>query len=882
VNSPVAHVDEIFWEAARLPAGQQRDTYLARACRDDHALRQRVERLLQVQGKVSQFLEQPFVDAAAMTSPPEVGEGPGSVIGPYKLLEQIGEGGMGLVFLAEQTQPVRRQVALKILKPGTGIRQVVARFEAERQALALMDHPNIARIFDAGTVASSEPEALATATRTVAHAAGSAFGSGRPYFVMELVKGVPITDFCDQHRLTTRRRLELFVTVCQAVQHAHQKGIIHRDLKPSNVLVTLHDTVAVPKVIDFGIAKAVGQRLTEHTLFTQFTQILGSPLYMSPEQAEMNGLDVDTRSDVYTLGVLLYELLTGTTPFEKETLKQAGFDEMRRLIREQEPARPSHRVSTLGLEACTTVSEQRGVDGRRLSELLRGELDWIVMKTLEKDRNRRYESASALAADVQRYLNDEPVEACPPSASYRLRKFARRNWRALATAGLIAVALVAATAVSGWQAMRAWDAQQQAEGERDRAKTAQSQAEAAKRQAATEAAIAKAISRFLQRDLLEHAASAPEPGQELGGDPYLTVREALQRAAARIGKRFQDQPLVEAAIQTTIGGAYNSLQEYKLALPHLDRAVALHKAHLGPDNSATLASMAQLAASCMWVGRHQDTIALHQQILENRKAQFGPNHAETLASVGALAHAYWSAGQLDTSGRLLEDVQEKQRTILGLTHPNTLATMHQLALNYEDEERLAESIALHEKVLELRKSTVRPEHPSTLASFDALAQVCQRAGKLDQSERLLRESLEECRKHEDSLWRRMTEANARGWLARCLVLQQRFDAAEPLIREAVAVFEKQQPNAVRRFFFDGVLGAVLLGQRNYKEAEPALLRAYEQTKQSEHIWPARGKRRLAEAGERVIRFYEVTQQPENARLWREKLGITSHAGGSKN
>jgi tetratricopeptide (TPR) repeat protein/serine/threonine protein kinase len=350
-------------------------------------------------------------------------EGPGTVIGPYKLLEQIGEGGFGVVFMAEQTQPIRRKVALKVLKPGMDTRQVVARFEAERQALALMDHPNIAHVFDGG----------ATAT-------------GRPYFVMELVKGVPITEFCDQNRLGVRERLELFVGVCEAVQHAHQKGVIHRDIKPSNVLVTRHDDKAVPKVIDFGIAKATGQQLTDKTLFTNFAQMIGTPLYMSPEQAQLSGLDVDTRSDVYSLGVLLYELLTGTTPFNRERFKAAGYDEMRRIIREEEPPRPSTRLSTAG-RAATTASANRGSDPRRLSRLFRGELDWIVMKALEKDRNRRYESANGFAADVRRYLADEPVEACPPSVGYRLRKFGRRNRAALATSSVVAAALLTTVVV---------------------------------------------------------------------------------------------------------------------------------------------------------------------------------------------------------------------------------------------------------------------------------------------------------------------------------------------------------------------------------------------------------------------------------------------------
>ena len=332
------------------------------------------------------------------------------MIGPYKLLEQIGEGGMGLVFHADQLRPVRRRVALKIIKPGMDTKQVIARFEAERQALALMDHPNIARVLDAG-----------------------ATDSGRPYFVMELVRGIPITEYCDHHKLTIRQRLELFMRVCNAVQHAHQKGIIHRDLKPTNVLVAHDDTVPVPKVIDFGVAKATGQSLTERSLFTGIAQMLGTPRYMSPEQASLNLLDVDTRSDIYSLGVLLYELLTGTTPFEEERMRTLGLDEMRRIIQEEEPPHPSTRVSTLGA-TLTTTAKRRRIDPRRMSVELRGDLDWIVMKALDKDRNRRYESANSFALDVGRYLANEPVEACPPSVGYRMRKFARRNKAALATA----------------------------------------------------------------------------------------------------------------------------------------------------------------------------------------------------------------------------------------------------------------------------------------------------------------------------------------------------------------------------------------------------------------------------------------------------------------
>lgn len=416
--------NDLFLKALELGSESERQEYLGGVCAGDAALRAEVESLLAASAMAGSFLDFPASELVTTVNEPPVREQPGTVIGPYRLLEQIGEGGFGLVFVAEQQRPVRRKVALKVLKPGMDTRQVVARFEAERQALALMDHPNIARVFDGGET-----------------------GSGRPYFVMELVKGVPITEFCDQSRLSVRDRLSLFVDVCAAVQHAHHKGIIHRDLKPSNILVTLHGDKAVVKVIDFGVAKAIGQQLTDKTLFTGFSQMIGTPMYMSPEQARMSGLDMDTRSDLYSLGVLLYELLTGTTPFDKERMRTAGYDEIRRIIREEEPARPSTRMSTIG-QAADTASANRRSDPKHLRRLLRGELDWVVMKALEKDRNRRYDTASAFAMDVQRYLADEPVLACPPSAWYRFRKFARRNKAVLATASIVALVVSVSVAVS--------------------------------------------------------------------------------------------------------------------------------------------------------------------------------------------------------------------------------------------------------------------------------------------------------------------------------------------------------------------------------------------------------------------------------------------------
>jgi serine/threonine-protein kinase len=425
-----ARLSEIFNEAKVRPAGAERAQFLTEACGGDATLQADVEQLLRAFEDASRFLKpgpgiSPDLEAQfAALKPEEAGE----QIGHYKLQQQIGEGGFGVVWMAEQTAPVRRRVALKIIKLGMDTREVIARFEQERQALAMMDHPNIARVLDAG----------ATAT-------------GRPYFVMELVRGIKITEYCDQANLATAERLQLFIAVCHAVQHAHQKGIIHRDLKPSNILVTLHDGVPVPKVIDFGVAKATqSQRLTELTLFTQFQQMIGTPLYMSPEQAEMSGLDIDTRSDIYSLGVLLYELLVGRTPFDPEKLLRAGHDEIRRVIREEDPPKPSTALSTMQLEMQTNVARHRDAKAATIAGLLRGDLDWIVMKALEKDRARRYETAGAFAADVQRYLTDEPVTASPPSTLYRLRKFARRNKVGLAVAAVVLFSLVLAGSGVGW------------------------------------------------------------------------------------------------------------------------------------------------------------------------------------------------------------------------------------------------------------------------------------------------------------------------------------------------------------------------------------------------------------------------------------------------
>ncbi|HEY3395088.1 MAG TPA: protein kinase, partial [Lacipirellulaceae bacterium] len=452
MNQAAADAKSIFLKALDCQTPEELASFLETACDGGRQLRARVNELLDAHRAAGNFLH--GGGGGETNAFERIAERPGTVIGPYKLLQQIGEGGMGVVFMAEQERPVRRRVALKIIKPGMDTQQVIARFEAERQALAMMDHSNIAKVHDAG-----------------------ATDNGRPYFVMELVQGVPITDYCDQCHLTTRQRLELFTTVCQAVQHAHQKGVIHRDIKPTNVLVAIQDGQPAPKIIDFGVAKALNDRLTENTLATSFAQMLGTPMYMSPEQAELSPLGADTRSDIYSLGVLLYELLTSTTPFDKDRLHAASYDEFRRIIREEDPPRPSARLSTLAAELATTVADHQRSEPRRLLQALRGELDWIVMKSLDKDRNRRYESASALAGDVLHYLRDEPITAAAPSRFYRASKFVRRNKWPVTTATALALAVLVAVVTLAVTNMMIRQEQARTKDEKERAEVAQKLAE---------------------------------------------------------------------------------------------------------------------------------------------------------------------------------------------------------------------------------------------------------------------------------------------------------------------------------------------------------------------------------------------------------------------
>jgi serine/threonine protein kinase/Flp pilus assembly protein TadD len=765
-----ASIEETIFNAARqLAEAQNRAAYLDLACGEDRALRERIERLLKAADQADQFLANNPLDleksGARTVQEAASTEGPGTVIDKYKLLEKLGEGGFGVVYMAEQRQPVKRRVALKIIKVGMDTREVVARFEAERQALAMMDHPNIAKVFDGGMTCFplAGSAGILPASREVEEPAGKMpalpVPAGRPYFVMELVRGIKITDHCDEKSLSTGERLDLFIKVCQAVQHAHQKGIIHRDLKPSNILVTVNDGVAVPKIIDFGIAKATQAELTEKTFFTRFHQFLGTPAYMSPEQAELTSLDIDTRSDIYSLGVLLYELLTGKTPFETSELLKVGLDEMRRIIREKEPPRPSARLSTMVKEELSTTAQRRRASPPELVDLLRGDLDWIVMKCLEKDRARRYETANGLAMDIQRHRNNEPVLARPPSKVYRFEKLVRRNKLAFAAAAAVTIALVIGVTVSTWQASRARRAEQEAKTERD---------------------ASRAVLNFFQDKVL--AAGRPE-GEEGGLGRDVSLRQAIDAAESQISEAFKDQPLVEAAIRETLGASYQYLGDYVSAVRQYERAVGLCRESLGPEHLGTIRSMnglalaygaagdhdralpllersfevtkealgpehpftarvmSNLALGYSEVGKLDQALRLYKEALRLERTRLGPGHPDTIHIMSNLAVAYQQAGMQDEALALIEESYEVAQATLGSEHPDTLNTMHCLAGAYMGAGKLDQAVPLYEKTLQLRKVKLGPDHPWTLISMNSLGVALQAAGKLDQALPLFEESI---------------------------------------------------------------------------------------------------------------------------------------------
>ncbi len=698
---------------------------------------------------------------------------PGQFIGPYKIVRQLGEGGMGVVYHAQQLQPIRRDVALKVIKPGMDSKQVIARFETERQALAVMEHPNIAHVFDA-----------------------SATSNGRPYFVMELVDGVPITQYCDSRRFSLKERIELFIPVCQAIQHAHQKGIIHRDIKPSNTLVAEHEGKPVPKVIDFGLAKALGHQLADASMMTNTGVVVGTPNYMSPEQADLLRQDVDTRSDVYSLGAVLYELLTGTTPLKQEWLENVPYMDVLQRIREEEPQTPSARLLHSG--SSSEAATQRHTDPARLPKLLHGELDWITMKALAKDRPRRYETVNALVRDLQRYLAGEPVEAGPPSVKYRLGKFVRRHHLALATLTAFTTLLLAGVMVSTWLAIRASRAEQEA----------------------------RAVNDFLQNDVLAQASAYTQAGPETKSDPDLKVRTALDRAASRIEGKFARQPSIEASIRQTIGNTYYGLGLYPEAERQVERALELRRQALGETHADTLKTMGSLTQIYGMQAKFVQAESLNVKALQIQRRVLGEEHPETLSSMDNLGSIYRRQGKYAEAETLFTKSLETRRRLSGDENPETLLTMGYLAELYERQGKYSQAEQLSGKVLEVQRRVLGEEHPETLLSTNRLAVMHFRQGQYARAADLFSKVLEVQRRvlgeeHPDTL---TTMSN----LATMYANLGDYEHAEPLrskgLEITARVLGEEHPNTLTMM---ANLGALYRAQGKYPLAESVLTRNLE-------------------------------------------------------
>jgi serine/threonine protein kinase/tetratricopeptide (TPR) repeat protein len=790
---------------------------------------------------------------------PTLREGPGTKIGPYRILQLIGEGGFGSVFMAEQEQPVQRRVALKIIKLGMDTRQVVARFEQERQALAILDHPSIAKVLDAG------------ATET-----------GRPYFVMELCRGEPIDEYCDHNQLSIPDRLELFVQVCEAVQHAHTKGLIHRDIKPSNVLVSAHDGRAVAKIIDFGIAKATASKLTEKTLFTQQRQLIGTPEYMSPEQAE-GSLDIDTRTDVYALGVVLYELLTGTTPFSGKDLRSAAYGEVQRIIREVEPPRPSTRLSQ-NADTIAGVAARRHTEPRRLNILVRGELDWIVMKTLEKDRQRRYETANGLAMDIKRYLAGEAVLAAPPSSAYRFRKFVRRHRGPVIAAGGVAAALVLGLAGTIWQAGVASHQRDKARSEAARA----DERAAAAREAETEQrrlAVAEAQQRSLASEQRDRAVAAEAEahrraddlqkvadfqGQMLAQvDPTvagihlaedvrarfdaalaksglaegeraaqvdafvgqwsrvnatdtaleLIDRTILKPAVAAIDEQFVEQPVVAASLRHVLAERYHDLGLDAAALALEERALAERRRVLGEEHSDTLQSIGNVGVYLSALDKKAEAESYYREALEKSRRVRGDDDPQTLLCIANLASLFLDKGLYSEAEPYYREALERRRRVLGEEHADTLSSLNDWANLLKEQGKLSDAEGFFREALAKRRRALGEEHRDTLKSLNDLAVVLKSEGKLEESIECLREVTEKKRRilgemHPSTLLSIQS-------LGAVLDAAGHPAEAESLMREALA---KQQqllgPDHASTLVTLGNLCVFLIGQNKFAQAEP--------------------------------------------------------------
>lgn len=777
-------LESIFFAALDKHAPAERMAYLDDACAGNSDLRGSIERMLAAQAVVGNFLEQPAVaEAAGVHQDPLISETPGTVIGPYRLLQQIGEGGMGFVFMAEQTEPIQRMVAFKIIKPGMDTRQVIARFEAERQALAMMDHPNIAHVIDAGTTVT-----------------------GRPYFVMELVKGVPITKYCDENQLTLRERLELFLPVCQAVQHAHQKGLIHRDLKPSNILVAEYDNHAVPKVIDFGVAKATGRKLTDRTMFTEYGQLIGTFEYMSPEQAKLNQLDIDTRSDIYSLGVLLYELLTGSTPFERKRLQDTPFDERLRIIREEEPPKPSTRLGTV--EGLPLIAANRRLEPLKLNRLVRGELDWVAMKALEKDRERRYETANDLAADIQRYLNNETVEACPASAAYRFRKFTHRHRFGVAAGLALAVALV--LGVAGTTGGMIW---------------------ALRERKAEQASAALATTQALRSDRVAHflidMMQGVSPSVAVGRDTTL-LREIVDQTVARVDTDLRDQPEVQVDLHLTLGKVYFALQLYKEMETNARHTLELARATYGEEHSAVADALFQLGRADLFLRAiHEGDTVTRQAIAMLRKVhgEGSSEEADALCLLADLLRNEWDAtGDNQTKLAEAEPLARGglaiRRKRFGNDSEETAWALHTLAMVLWEENgegKLAEAERMIREGIAIRQSIVGDQHPFVAWDNKMLGKILYSEGKLDEAEDGLRTALTTMERIDGT--GKLNQMDTRASLGQVLHKQGKLAEAEAQYRQAVAIGMKEVgPDFLDLPIYLTPLAQILAEQNKFTEA----------------------------------------------------------------
>jgi serine/threonine protein kinase len=732
----------------------------------------------------------------------------GSWIGPYRLISNLGEGGMGIVYLAEQKHPIRRQVALKVIKPGMDSKRVIARFEAERQALALLDHPNIAHVHDAGTTES-----------------------GRPYFVMEYVKGLSIIEHCDRHKLTIEDRLNLFRQICLAVHHAHQKGIIHRDIKPSNILVSTEDDKATPKIIDFGVAKAIAQPLTERTLATEESQLLGTPEYMSPEQADMATEDIDTRSDIYSLGVLLYVLLTGALPFESDTLRTGGIERIRQIIRETDPKTPSTRLTRLGDEA-KKVAEKRRTEIATLAKKLHKELEWIPLKAMRKERSERYRSASELADDIENYLSGAPLIAGPPSTLYRLKKFVRRN-RALVTgiAAVLAV-LFGGIVVSMLFAIRA-------------------------NQALNREAIAhmeaQAIADFLQNDLIAIADPTKGKGQEA------TIRSFLETLSEKLDGKFEKQPLVEASIRDTLGGTYRNLGEHESAEPHLERAVKLRQEYLGVEHPDTLNSMSRLAWLYLDQARYEKAAEFLETAVSISRRAHGEEHFRTLSFTNALGCVYYDTGRYEEAENLYLKGIETALRVLGEKNNVSLFMVGNLGGVYEDQGRYDEAERKYLETLRLREGFWDDDNVWTLLYKGFLAGVYEKQKRYAEAERLYLEILSKQQRvlgeeHVYTLW------SVEG-LAHVYLGKDKYEQAEELFTQALQGLKKVRGEEHRDTIrcMNG-LAELYTAQHRFDEAESILTTAVEigtRTLGDDHPWTLTSKNDLAVLYEARERYDEA-------------------------